>query len=538
MLQGWRLAAAAAVYFLVAGGSAIATESTVDAVPGEYVLTINEEFAGVSLDEMSNELGVDVIKQISPESQAFLVRASMVEMQSSVIGRLGDHPAVDIIEPNYIYYRVALPNDPGLDRLWGLINDGRSGTKGVDVGVKDAWSIHTGARNIVVAVIDTGVDYTIADLAPNMWVNAAEANGQPNVDDDGNGSIDDVYGWDFAHNDNDPKDDHGHGSHVAGTIGAKGNDGHGVVGVNWDVQIMALKFIKKQGGGTLDAAIAAIDYSVRNGANVLNNSWGGGGFSQQLKDSIERANKANVLFVAAAGNHRADNDKRPTYPANYQVPNVISVAAIDSRGNKASFSCYGKKTVHIAAPGVNILSTAPGGFQSLSGTSMAAPHVSGVAALVWSKYPQTAMLKIKERLLQTAIPRASLTQYVATGVVNAYTALTGKMPPKDPNDPTNWAKYRATLSTSHPYKNKTDKEWKFTVPGAKRVAIHFSKFETEKNFDYLDIKDASGKVVSRISGKYGEIYSQPVEGDTVILHFHSDKTRNGYGFDIVGLAYQ
>ncbi|MCB0419883.1 MAG: S8 family serine peptidase, partial [Bdellovibrionales bacterium] len=368
MLQGWRRAAIAAIVGIVAIGSAQAADQEIKAVPGEYVLTINPDFLSLSTDELSDVLGIEVVRKVSEASHAYLVRTSMLEDTEYVLARLGDHRAVQIIEPNFIYETVNLPNDPGLDRLWGLINDGRSGTKGVDVGAQEAWKIHTGAKNVIVAVIDTGVDYTIPDLAPNMWVNAAEANGTAGVDDDGNGFVDDLYGWDFANNDNDPKDDHSHGSHVSGTIGAKGNDNQGVVGVNWDVQIMALKFIKAQGGGTLEGAIGAIDYAVKMGANVLNNSWGGGGYSQQLYDAIDRTKKANRLFVAAAGNSSSDNDKKPTYPASYQIDNIISVAAIDARGNKASFSCYGKKSVHIAAPGVQIFSTVPGGFSAMSGT--------------------------------------------------------------------------------------------------------------------------------------------------------------------------
>ncbi len=290
-----------------------------------------------------------------------------------------------------------------------------------DIDAPEAWDITTGSTNIVVAVIDSGIDYRHPDLAANMWVNRAELNGIHGVDDDDNGYVDDIYGYDFCNSDPDPIDDHCHGTHVAGTIGAVGNNGIGVAGVCWNVRIMALKFLAESGSGTDSDAIECIDYAIRNGARIMNNSWGGGGFSQAVMDTISVANDAGVLFVAAAGNSAGDNDQYPEYPSGYDVPNVIAVAATGSDDELASFSCYGATSVDLAAPGMDILSTLPtymtyamlrSGYLTnygvSSGTSMATPHVSGALALLESYYPSLTAAQAKSRLLARVDPVPAL----------------------------------------------------------------------------------------------------------------------------------
>jgi subtilisin family serine protease len=292
---------------------------------------------------------------------------------------------------------------------------------GNDIHATQAWDVATGSTNVIVAVIDSGVDYTHPDLAGNMWVNQAELNGIPGVDDDGNGCVDDIYGYDFCNSDPDPMDDHFHGTHVAGTIGAVGNNGIGVVGVCWNVRIMALKFLSESGSGADSDAIECIYYAAQNGARILNNSWGGGGFSQAVMDAISAANSAGVLFVAAAGNSAGNNDQNPEYPASYNVPNVIAVAATGSHDELASFSCYGVTSVDLGAPGMDILSTLPTymtyamsqngfstGYGTASGTSMAAPHVSGALALLESCYPSLTAAQVKGRLLARVDPVTGL----------------------------------------------------------------------------------------------------------------------------------
>jgi subtilisin-like proprotein convertase family protein len=248
-----------------------------------------------------------------------------------------------------------------------------------------------------------------------LWRNPGEIPGNGR-DDDGNGFVDDIFGWDFANNDNDPMDDEGHGTHCAGTIAAQGNNGIGVTGVIWDAQIMALKFLGADGSGSTSDAVRCLNYAVANGARISNNSYGGGGFLASFQTALQNARARGHLFIAAAGNETNNNDANASFPANYNVDNVVSVAATDNRDRIASFSNFGATTVDIAAPGVNILSTLPGGgYGNLSGTSMAAPHVAGAAALVWDANPALTYTQVISRLYNNADRVASLTGLVATG---------------------------------------------------------------------------------------------------------------------------
>jgi autotransporter-associated beta strand protein len=295
-----------------------------------------------------------------------------------------------------------------------------------DIDAPEAWDLETGTTNIVVGVIDTGVDHTHPDLAPNIWTNPGEIPGN-GIDDDSNGFIDDVHGYDFQHDDGDPMDDHFHGTHCAGTIGAVGNNGVGVAGVCWNVRIMALKFLGPNGGANSDA-IEAIYYATANGAKLTSNSWGGGGFDQNLFHAIQDAANHDIAFIAAAGNSAQNNDVIANYPSNYETANMVAVAALDSNDKLASFSCYGATTVDIGAPGVNILSTFPTTqtdtmaannmathYGTISGTSMATPHVSGVYALLASRFPSVPMPTLRDWLLRQAVPIPALQGACATG---------------------------------------------------------------------------------------------------------------------------
>jgi subtilisin family serine protease len=324
------------------------------------------------------------------------------------------------------------PNDPYYPKLYGLNNTGQTGgTPDADVDAKEAWST-TGSPTTVVAVTDEGVDVNHPDLRGNIWVNVDEIPGD-GIDDDRNGYVDDVNGWDFAHDDAsvyDAADGDNHGTHVAGTIAAQGNNGTGVTGVNWLAGIMALKFLGPNGGYTSDA-VEALNYAVANGAKISNNSWGGGGSSVALQQAISKADAAGHLFVAAAGNDGTNNDVTPHYPSNYTNANIISVAATDDRDTLASFSNFGASSVDLAAPGVNILSTLPGNrYGSYSGTSMATPHVTGVAALLKGQNPTLSDGQLKAQILQFVESKNSLQDKVATGGrLNAAAALTQQVAP-------------------------------------------------------------------------------------------------------------
>lgn len=338
---------------------------------------------------------------------------------------------VDSYEIDSVQQVHSVPNDSQFSDLWALRNSGQSGgTSGADIDAASAWNISTGSRNVVVAVLDTGVDYTHPDLAANMWTNSADTAGNA-TDDDHNGFTNDVHGYNFYDDSGDAMDDSGHGTHVAGILGATGNNGQGVTGVNWSVSIMSLKFLGADGSGYTSDAVRAINYATmmrtQYGVNirVINASWGGGGFDQSLSDAIQAAGAAGILVVAAAGNTPTNNDTAPQYPANYSLSNVISVAATDRTDHLASFSSYGASTVQLAAPGVGIYSTYPGGgYTYLSGTSMATPEVAGVAALAWSVAPNATVAQIRSAILQGVDQLPSLAGKVATGGrLNAYNTL-------------------------------------------------------------------------------------------------------------------
>jgi subtilisin family serine protease len=344
------------------------------------------------------------------------------------------HPNVAIVTPDFELTTQSIPNDPSFGSLWGLSNNGsQGGLLNADINIEPAWALGT-ATSIVTAVIDTGVDYTHPDLASNIWTNTDEVAGN-GIDDDGNGFVDDVRGWDFVNNDSDPMDDNGHGTHVAGTIGAVGNNGIGVTGVAWTASIMPLKFLDQSGSGSLSDAIKAIQYARVNGAKIINASWGGGGFSSALQSAITQFITSGGLFVAAAGNEATNNDVTPSYPANYQ--GVISVGASTRTDTRASFSNYGT-SVDVFAPGQSILSTLPGNrYGSLSGTSMATPQVAGALALLWGQNPTLSANSISQALINSTdnVLRASNSTHGRINVGAAATALRANNPTTPPTTP-------------------------------------------------------------------------------------------------------
>ncbi len=383
---------------------------------------------------------------------------------AEVLASYEANPDVLAVELDQEVHVTLVPNDSRFGDLWGMRNTGQSGgAAGTDIGAELAWSIATGSLRTAVGIIDTGIDYTHPDLYKNIWLNQGElptnlglidtngdglitfwdlneaanagkvadvnqngridggdvlgdprwANGQ---DNDGNGKIDDLIGWDFVNNDNDPFDDNSHGTHVAGTIGAMGNNALGVVGVNWKVQLAGLKFLAANGSGYTSAAVAALNYAIGEGIAITNNSWGGGGYSAALAAAISSARAAGHIFVAAAGNSAINNDATPHYPSSYMFDNVVAVASMDRYGNLSGFSNYGASSVDLAAPGSSILSTVPGGgYAVYSGTSMATPHVAGAVALVWSVHPELAYHEVIARILDNVQWAASFAGKMVTG---------------------------------------------------------------------------------------------------------------------------
>jgi subtilisin family serine protease len=393
----------------------------------------------------AGQLGLAAGWQAESLGEGFFAVSTPGAGVADVTGWAAGSPLVSYVEPDFVIAPAAIPNDPSFGSLWGLNNSGQSGgVVDADIDAPEAWDTTTGSRSVVIAVIDTGVDYTHRDLAANAWRNPGEIAGD-GLDNDGNGFADDVFGWDFANRDANPMDDNGHGTHVAGTIGAVGGNGTGVVGVNWQVSIMALKFLSGTGSGSTSGAIGAINYATRMrrdfGVNVVatNNSWGGGGFSASLRDAIEAGGRAGILFVAAAGNDGTDNDGTPHYPSNYGDDAVISVAATDRSNRLASFSNFGATSVDVAAPGASITSTLPGNrYGSYSGTSMATPHVAGIVGLMAAANPAATAAEIRTAILSTTTPVAALAGRMTTGgLVNAAAAVTAILPvtPVDPGTP-------------------------------------------------------------------------------------------------------
>lgn len=322
----------------------------------------------------------------------------------------------------------AAPNDPMFKEQWALNNEGQGGGKAkAHLDALKAWLKNTGSEDIVVAVLDTGVDYTHQDLINNIWLRPENV---PAYYDDELGTINDKNGFNSDANSGDPMDQNGHGTHCAGVIGAEGNNKLGIAGINWNVQIMPLKFLGRGGFGSTKNAIEAINYAIdrkKAGVNVrvINASWGSTQYSKALEDAIRAAGEQGILFIAAAGNASTDNDKRPHYPSNYKLPNVISVAALDRNDAMASFSNYGAKTVHIAAPGKDIVSSwLNDGFREASGTSMATPQVAGVAALIVANNPKIKVEALRKKLLNSVDNLDSLKGKVENGGrINAAKAL-------------------------------------------------------------------------------------------------------------------
>ncbi len=355
----------------------------------------------------------------------------------ATIAQLKNNPRVRYAEPNYIVEAVVDPNDTSYGQLWGLKNTGQSvngtsGTADADIDADQAWAVTTGSASIVVGVVDTGIDYNHPDLAANVWSNSGGVGG----------CVAGTHGYDAYNGDCNPLDDHNHGSHVSGTIGAKGNNAAGVAGVNWTTSLMGLKFLGANGSGSTAGAIAVIDFAIQAkqaGVNirVLNNSWGGGGFSQALLDAINDAGAHGILFAAAAGNSNVNVDSSLFYPCAYNAANIICVAATTQTDARASFSNYGATKVHLGAPGTNIYSTIRNnGYAYYNGTSMATPHVAGAAALILASEPGLTVADLKARILSTVDPKASMAGVTVTGgrlnVCNAIPACVAAQPPLVP----------------------------------------------------------------------------------------------------------
>lgn len=526
-------------------------ERKIEYVPGEFLIKLKHQYPVENVLKNPDQFGIRLadlgqLKNTIKELNVLSVQRSSIETVDSVVERVSTFSYVEYIEPNYIYRAVAVPNDPELDKLWGLHNFGQQvnhnyyGQPGIDIDAEKAWDVQTGSKKIIVGIVDTGINYNDPNLKNNIWVNEKEFNGKAGVDDDQNGYIDDIHGFNFRSGSTttEPLDDNHHGTHCAGTIGASGNDGIGVVGVNWNVSMMALKFLDSNGSGNAEDATKAILYGIKMHANILSNSWGSFGESKTILSAVQEANKAGILFVAAAGNDSTDIDQYTYFPAGFKVANVLPVAAIDNRGKLAYFSNWGVETVPLAAPGLDVYSTVLDGLGYLSGTSMATPHVSGVAALVLAQSPNLPLKDLIARLTLTSKPIESLYRKTKYGLVNAYNAVTNTPPPPADFDPHYWQQKPMVLETLHPYKNNSNLEWTISIPEAKEMAIFFDKVELQGTGDNIYVRTAEGNLVEQTKSGATKYYSNNIKGNIAKINFSSDSYTRRYGFKISHVAWR
>jgi len=433
-------------------------------VPNEIIIKMKPDKTAAQKSVLKTQMNATKRRSLKNDLEVWQMDKSNGEVDiKQLVEQYRNHSDIEYVEPNYYYYLAdtgydvecmenaqnLTPNDPNYGLQWGLHNTGQtSGMNDADIDAPEGWDIATGSPTVKVAVIDSGIDWTHEDLAENIWQNLGEdadndgrvleyilgewvfdPDDDNGIDDDGNGYIDDFIGWDFVHNDNNPFDMNGHGTHVAGILGAKGNNGKGISGVTWDVQMMPIRIFGKyrNQGAPADSIISAINYAVSIGATISNNSWGGGSYSQAMEQAIQNAANLGHLFIAAAGNGGLlDNDQYDFYPATYDSDNIISVAATDQNDQLPSFSHYGATTVDIAAPGVAIWSSVPAdGYEYRAGTSMATPHVTGASALLWEQNPNKTYAEIKTALFSSVDILSDLSgKSVSEGQLNLHGALT------------------------------------------------------------------------------------------------------------------
>jgi len=465
------------------------------------LLTLRRNVSEDTLSDIASGMGLVLRERVSPDGPYRVeVPESRLTVDSvtALVAEFNSGAYADVVAyADYDFVRrvAAVPNDAFYisGDQWSLNNDGsRNGSvEGVDIGALDGWEVRTEASSIVVAIVDTGVRYSHEDLEGNLWVNGGEIHGN-DIDDDGNGYVDDRHGINTLFSPQlaiggDPMDDHGHGTHVAGIVGAKGNNDVGIAGVAWSVRLMPLKFLGSEGNGLDSDAIKCIDYAIQNGAHIINNSWGGEGVNKALSDAVERAHLAGVLFVVAAGNGGDNIDIDAFSPAGIDLPNVVTVANHDDSGKLQSSSNFGREKVDIIGPGTRIRSTthrtdASYGFKT--GTSMAAPHVSGVLALLKAEYPNESHIKLKERVLQGAVSDERFKEQIRTAArLNLAGALQVEhfIPPAPGNSFLSSRNGQAFLTWEHVWdeavdgfrieKRVGDSDWEavgFAVPGETR----------------------------------------------------------------------
>lgn len=538
-------------------------------IAGEILLSLKSEYQSLSYSKKlavlnillkKNKIDVLKIKKLKVGAPFFLIKITEPLKLQYYIHRLNQQKEVDFAEPNYILKLFdsntntetdtdgVIPNDPLLEKSWSFRNtgqvlpSGKIGKPGADINIVSVWN-KSGItdQEVIVAVIDTGIDWNHEDLKENLYTNPGEAGALAinGIDDDRNGYIDDVHGWNFVKNNSQSQDDNRHGTHCAGIIGAKTNNQLGIAGVHSNVRLLPVKFIDRDGSGATSDAIEGMHYASKIGAKIFNSSWGSREYSKALRQAVERAHNEGVLFVAAAGNSKSDNDLIPSYPSSFKLPNIISVAASDNNDHRAYFSNFGKNSVHVFAPGLEIFSTLPNNqYGYLSGTSMASPHVAGMAALILSLNPGMTHLQIKDRILASVDSIYGLKAFVATGGrVNVAHAVNNIDPIDNDPDEDLWKDFPLSLSSEHPYPRNAKSEYLIQIPGAKKIRLYFKKIEFELIEDVLRIEDENGLVVQELTGSKEDLLSDYVLGGSLKLNLSSNDKLQKFGFEIEKAQY-
>lgn len=476
-----------------------------------------------------------VFNQISRHQVSFKPRASFFQ-----------YPGIRTI--------FQLPNDPYLEQQWYFYNTGQNnsqgqpGIAGADIKLFPALEIFEPRAEVVLAVIDSGLDLLHEDIEPeSLWVNQGESGidnlgrdrATNGVDDDDNGYIDDVHGWNLVYGKNDVQDRHYHGTHVGAILAALANNNVGMAGGFSSIKLMLLKIFDLGGTADRPKIAEAIKYACDNGAKVVNASWGSGYRSDEIEAAIGYCHERGVLFVGAAGNSRKDMDVEPDFPSAYDLPNQVVVSATDNRDRPATFSNYGSM-IDLAAPGSYIFSLLPKSqYRAFSGTSQASPMVAGAAALLLAQEPWLSHMDVKQRLLESADQRRALRRWVGSaGRLNVYNLLAGKKGDQLVDfEPPQWQEKDYSLESPHPYAYNMDTTYEIHVPGASYLRVHFQRFQFDKHDDTLSLIASSGEVVEHLNSPLGSFWSEPIPGDTVILRLRSNDKVNDWGFAIDKVQY-
>ena len=466
-------------------------------------------------------INIDESKAFGPNNRFLLFKSDL--SKAEIVSKLSQYRYFMHLSKND---KISIPPSPTFNNmsntnsLWWQNN----------ISLSKAHEITMGDKELIVAVIDTGVDYLHQDMKDNILINENEIP-RNNIDDDLNGKVDDYYGFDFYDNHGSAMDDNGHGTHCAGLIASNGK----FKGVAPNIKILPIKFLNNYGQGDIAKAIDAISYAIERGAKILSNSYGNPNSNQAFLETLKYAEEKNTIFLAAAGNAKNDNDARGEYPANYHLGNVLSVASLSSNNQKSNFSNYGQLSVDLFAPGENILSLdVNNGYKVRSGTSMATPIAAGIAALIWSYFPDKTNSEVIEILLKSTNKQKKLYKYAQnSGRSNAFNALEKIFPPENyPFPITLISEIDAVLNSDSPYENNSTKKYEMKFPEALKISVHFSLVDIENGYDYLQIENSKGNILKKITGKFGPSYTEFFDTNELIFRIVSDDTKTAIGFNI------